>query len=345
MGGALSNARNFVHAAAQAYPPTPDWLPDEMPDLTGHVVIVTGAGGNAGIGYETCKSLLAHNARVYLATRSRFKAEGAIASLKAATGREAVFLELDLASLVSVRRAADEFMWKERELHVLFNNAGVMCTPVEMLTKEGYDLQWGTNVVGSFFFTELLMPALLAGVKTSADGHARVITTSSSTAYLGRIRGETFRDSRKRRRTSRDALYAQSKLGNVIVARQVAKRYGAEGIVSIALNPGNIQSDLLRHMSPLRQKIMDFFIPFYPAPYGAITQLYAGTMPEPLEHNGEFMIPWARRGKCRKEAYDEDLGDRLWAWLQEEVRPYRQATAPTASVLGHWQAHMSMILP
>ncbi|KAH9941165.1 kinase-like domain-containing protein [Epithele typhae] len=81
------------------------------------------SGGNAGIGYETCKCLLAHNVCVYLVKRSHFKAEGVIALLKVATGREAVFFELDLVSLVFVHNTADEFMWKERELHILFNNA------------------------------------------------------------------------------------------------------------------------------------------------------------------------------------------------------------------------------
>ena len=87
-----------------------------------------------------------------------------------------------------------------------------MTPPIEQITKEGYDLQWGTNVVGPFFFAELLMPALLEGVKTSPDQHTRVIATSSSTAYLNTIHWDTFTDGETRRKMGTNLLYAQSKL-------------------------------------------------------------------------------------------------------------------------------------
>jgi len=105
-------------------------------------------GGNVGIGKETIKALLEHNAKVYMASRSKEKADAAISELKAQTGKEAIFLELDLSSLASVRKAAEEYLSKEHELHVLFNNAGVMWPPTELLTADGYDLQFGTNVLG-----------------------------------------------------------------------------------------------------------------------------------------------------------------------------------------------------
>lgn len=187
---------------------------------------------------NTWQVLLQHNAKVYLAARSKAKADAAIASLKEATGKEAIFLELDLADLASVKKSAQEFLSKESELHVLFNNAYawrlhldspsyslkracavVLCTPpIDMLTKDGYDLQFGTNVVGHFYFTELLMPALIAGVASSPDHHTRIITTSSSGAYLGKIRFETFKDSPTRRKTPTDALYYQSKLVRILLS-------------------------------------------------------------------------------------------------------------------------------
>ena len=133
-----------------------------------------------------------------------------------------------------------------------------MWTPIEQLSEEGYDLQWGTNVVGHFYFAQLLMPALLAGVRTSPDHHARVITTSSSGAYLQTLEYDTFRDGRARRELGSTQLYYQSKhvrssplpffdwacnlrwttQGNAIVARQMAKRYADRGIISISVNPG-----------------------------------------------------------------------------------------------------------
>ena len=87
-----------------------------------------------------------------------------------------------------------------------------MWPPLDQLTKDGYDLQWGTNVVGPWFFTKLLMPALFEGVKTSPDGHARIINTSSSVAYLDTIRWETFKDGPERKKRGSQGLYPQSKL-------------------------------------------------------------------------------------------------------------------------------------
>ncbi|TBU43685.1 NAD(P)-binding protein [Dichomitus squalens] len=320
MGAAYSNFKQTaLPVITQLYPPKPKFSVDLIPDLTGRVTIVT--GGNAGCGYETVKALLQHNAKVYLAARSKAKADAAIATLKESTGKEAIFLQLDLASLASVKEAVGEFLSKETELHILFNNAGVMWPPLDELTKDGYDLQWGTNVVGHFYFTELLMPALLAGVKTSPDHHARVITTASSGAYLETLHFETFRDGPERRKLSTEALYYQTKHANVIVARQIAKRYADKGIISVSVNPGNIKTELQRYVPSLRRKILDTLL-LYPAPYGALTQLFAGTMPEALNDNGEFLIPWARLGKCRPEAYDDAVGEQLWKWLEDEVNAF-----------------------
>ncbi|KAH9917183.1 uncharacterized protein B0H18DRAFT_1035790 [Fomitopsis serialis] len=306
----------LTQVVRQLFPGKSHFSPDDIPDLTGQVIIVT--GGNIGIGLETIKVLLQHNAKVYMASRNKDKATAAIQQLKEETSKEAIFLELDLSVLSSVKKAAEEFLSKEQELHVLFNNAGVMWCPIEWVTENGFDMQFGTNVVGHFLFAELLLPALFAGVNSSPDHHARVVTTSSSGAYLNTLDWDTFQESPKRKKTSSAVLYNQSKLANAIVARQIAKRYADKGIISLSLDPGGIDTELQRH-SRIRRSIMRAVI-LHPAPMGALTQLWAGTMPEALNHNGEFLIPWARVGKCRKEAYDDELGQRLWAWLKEQVK-------------------------
>ncbi|KAF9524304.1 hypothetical protein CPB83DRAFT_898051 [Crepidotus variabilis] len=158
------------------------------PDLTGRVIIVTGA--NAGVGKETAKALLSHNAKVYLAARSKEKAEAAIRELKQLTGQEGIFLKLDLSELSSVKAAAEEFL------------SGVMVPPHGQLTSQGYDSQFVTNVLGHFHFTTLLLPALIAGKNTSPNKKARVVTTSS---------GE---------KTSVESLYKDSKLGNILFANE-----------------------------------------------------------------------------------------------------------------------------
>ncbi|KAK7682520.1 hypothetical protein QCA50_014320 [Cerrena zonata] len=315
MGNAFTTLRIFWD---QSSPPKSAFSTDQIPDLTGRVAIVT--GGNVGVGKETVKALLEHNARVYLGSRSKSKAEAAIKELKEATGKEAIFLELDLASLASVRKAAEEFLSKEKELHQLYLNAGVMAPPVDQLTSDGYDLQFGTNVIGHFLLTKLLLPALLAGKETSPDKHARVISTSSFAAYLYTLNFDTFKDGLARKKLGTQSLYAQSKFANAIFARELARRYGHEGIISIACNPGNLQTELQRHVSAIQRRIISILL--FPASYGALTQLWAGTMPETLNHNGEFFIPWARVGKCRPEVNDQELAGKLWNWLEEEVKPF-----------------------
>ncbi|KAI0724954.1 NAD(P)-binding protein [Fomitopsis betulina] len=298
--------------------PKPTFSTDQIPDLSGQVFIVT--GGNAGIGKETIRVLLQHDAKVYLAARSRERAETAIEDLKKQTGKEAIFLELDLTSFQSIRSAAEGFLSKESALHVLINNAGVMLCPVEWVTADGYDLQFMTNVLGPFLFTKLLMPAILAGAETHPDHHSRIIEISSSASHLcSDIKLDTFKDGPERRRLSPIEHYSQSKLANFVIARQYAKRYADRGVVSIALNPGNIDTDLLKNFPRITHRLMRAIM-LHPIQYGGLTQLYASTMPEAIHHNGGFLIPWARVGSARPEAYDDALGERLYAWLENEVK-------------------------
>lgn len=312
----MSAMGNVWSLTSQMFPPKPKWSVDDMPDLTGKVVIVT--GGNTGCGKESVRVLLLHGAKVYLAARSEGKAREAIEDLKKETGHEAIFLPLDLADLVSVRRGAEEFLSKEKQLHILFNNAGVMLSPMDMLTKQGYDLQFGTNVIGHFHFTKLLLPALLAAATPTEK--ARVITTSSSANYMGTLNFDLWADGPARNKKASGDMYVQSKHGNVVFAVELARRYGAQNIVSHSLNPGSIRTDLQRHLSPFANKMQDIFL--FPVSMGALTQLWAGTSPEAGQMNGEFMIPWARLGKARKETGDPEVGKKLWEWLEVQCKDY-----------------------
>ncbi|KAI5115554.1 hypothetical protein M0805_001883 [Coniferiporia weirii] len=316
MGQMLGVVRSLY---SQARPPKPKFSVDDIPDLSGKVVIVT--GGYAGIGKETVLALLRKNAKVYIAARSRSKAEATIAELKEKTGKEALFLELDLASLKSVKKAAGEYRSKESQLHILFNNGGVMVPPVDQLTSDGYDLQFGTNCLGHFYFTQLLLPSLVETAKSAPEKHVRVITTSSSGHHVHGpgIKWETLKGtSAARTKYGTIRLYGQSKYGNVVVARELARRYGDQGIISISLNPGNLKTELQRHVSSLQLRIMNLMM--YPAPLGALTQLWAGTMPETAEYNGKYLIPWARLGEPRKDTQDPETGVKLWEWLEEQVK-------------------------
>jgi len=307
--------------------PKPKFAVDNIPDLSGKVTLVT--GGNTGIGKETVKALLSKNAKVYMASRSKTKAEAAIADLERDTGKKAIFLEVDLADLGSVKAAVDTFHSQEKELHILFNNGGVMIPAMKDLTKQGYDLQFGTNVLGHFYFTSLLLPTLSETAKASPPGTVRVITTSSSASFFfpkSDIDYETLRSGNARDKMGTQTLYAQSKLGNALVAREIARRYGSEGIISISLNPGNITSDLQRTVPKPALWFMRTFI-LFPTPLGAITQLYAGTAPEAAEHNGKFLVPWARVGKHTRASNSPENATRLWDWLEAQVKAWEEGRA------------------
>ncbi|KAG6826622.1 hypothetical protein H0H92_015114 [Tricholoma furcatifolium] len=324
---------NLPSVYTESLPPKSKFSVDDIPDLGGKVVIVTGSNtyvrnntpaDDRGVGKETVKALLAHNAKVYMAARNPEKAQAAIADLRAQTGKDAIFLKLDLADLKSVKAAAAEFLEKEKELHILFNNGGVMYAPIDDLTADGYDLQMGTNVLGHFYFTKLLLPVLLSTAASSASAsekheHVRVLTTSSVTHYLApAIDFATFRDGTPRRRLGTAMLYAQSKLADLVFAVELGRRYGARGVVSMALNPGNLDTELGRHLSWVQSAILKLCL--YPAPMGALTQLWGATCEEGVGFNGKYLAPWARVRTPRADSMDPVLGRELWEWMEEQVK-------------------------
>ncbi|EJD36049.1 NAD(P)-binding protein [Auricularia subglabra TFB-10046 SS5] len=340
--------------------PKPKWTQNDMPDCTGMVYIVT--GGNTGIGKETVKALLTHGGKVYMAARSINKAAQAIAELEAETGKRAIFLELDLASLDSVKRAASSLAKRRvctsssttglrphlcrppsRTHHVL---RGVMIPPIDQLTSDGYDLQFGTNTLGHWYLTKLLLPILLATADASPSGEkTRVIHTSSDRySSYPKINYEALRDSATRRGLGKWNLYGQSKFGNLVVSRELDRRY-SDKIVAIGLHPGVIKTELQRHMgfaqsgigSTLSLTVQQSWFLKEPSE-GAITQLYAGTAPEAAELGGnvhisqyarpvswltlrfQYLVPLARLGEPKAEVNVPETEEVLWAWLEAQVQ-------------------------
>ncbi|GAA5920338.1 hypothetical protein JCM6882_009767, partial [Rhodosporidiobolus microsporus] len=245
-------------------PPTSQYDPErDMPDLTGKVALVTGA--NTGIGFETAKQLVQHNARVYVAARSEEKALAAVEKLNAFAREkesegEARWVRLDLGDLDSVKRAAEEFKGREKQLDLLFCNAGVMACPVDLLTTQGYDLQWGTNVIGHYLLCTLLLPSLRASflstgtkpriIHTTSNGHRFAPSSSSSTPGLDfrTTSGGAARDAVVHHWAAVGytwTLYGQSKIGNIMVSNLLQQQYGDE-VVSMSVHPGAIKSELQR---------------------------------------------------------------------------------------------------
>ncbi|KAJ7205155.1 hypothetical protein B0H12DRAFT_458628 [Mycena haematopus] len=306
----------------------PSFRPErDMPDLTGKIILVT--GGNTGIGYQTIKQLLMKNAKVYLAARSPEKAATAIKRLEAETHKPPpIFLQLDLADLPSVRRAAETFLAQETRLDILFNNGGVMISPVEQLTAQNQDLQFGTNVIGHFFLTELLLPALTKSYEET-QVPSRVINTSSSGHQFAPGNGVDFaslkggpeRDAwikKKGNFFARWGLYGESKIGNIFVSNYFARTH-SDVLVSCSLHPGGIKTDLQRH-SGWMQIISEATL--YPAPMGALTQLWGATVATPAQITGQYLVPWGRVGKADKRTTNMKVEEEVIQYIREQVQGF-----------------------
>ena len=208
------------------------WTTDDIPDLAGKSFIVTGA--NSGLGLETARALTAKGARVVLACRTEAKAQAALDAI--GRGR-AEFAPLDLASLKSVRAFAEEVARRLPEgVDGLANNAGVMAPP-RTLTEDGFEMQFGTNHLGHFALTGLLLPLL------ARRPAARVVSVSSFGHWIGRI---SFDDLAGARRYERWTFYGQSKLANLLFTRELQRRLAARHphVLAAAAHPGYADTNL-----------------------------------------------------------------------------------------------------
>ncbi len=224
-----------------------DWTAQDVPDQHGQTVVVTGA--NSGIGLEAARVLAAHGASVVLAGRDPGRTEAAAQQVRGAAADAQVHTaELDLASLESVRKAAADIGARFPRLNLLINNAGVMFPPYG-LTKDGFELQIGTNHLGHFALTGLLLPNLL-----EVPG-SRVVTVSSNGHRAGRINFDDLMWSRHYRKY---AAYGQSKLANLMFTYELQRRLSAAkaATIAVAAHPGTARTDLTRHMSPLSNAAM-----------------------------------------------------------------------------------------
>ncbi|KAJ7114942.1 NAD-P-binding protein [Mycena epipterygia] len=307
---------------------TPKFNPArDVPDLSGKIILVT--GGNSGIGYETVKVLLLKNATVYLAARSPAKAKEAISQLEVETSKRAEFLELDLADLRSVRKAGEDFLARESRLDILFNNGGVMLPPTDQLTAQEYDLQFGTNAIGHFMLTELLLPALAAS-HAHFSVPARIIHTTSTgytvspprDIFFDVVKGGPKRDAivnKWSKFTAPWKLYGTSKLGNLVVSNHYAKNH-ADVLVSCTVHPGLVRSGIQRHGGGIMNFIAS--IAFAPTPVGAYNQLWAGTVASAEEINGKFYLPVGIASTPEGVARDAKLAEEMMVYLRAAVADF-----------------------
>jgi NAD(P)-dependent dehydrogenase (short-subunit alcohol dehydrogenase family) len=298
---------------------SPNWTASDIPDQAGRRAIVTGA--NSGIGFYTALELARHGATVVLASRDANKAGEArgriLAEIPAARIEEA---SLDLASLASVRDFAAT--QAGRPLDLLINNAGVMAPPQRKETKEGMELQFGTNVVGHFALTALLLSSLTPV--------ARVVTVASIAHKRGKL---DFADLQSRASYSPMRAYQQSKLGDLMFAFELQRRLGLAGsaVASIAAHPGVANTNLFHSpdhgaVVTAGRRFMGFLFDHFlnSQASGALPTLYAATAEEaqPGGYYGPQGFQEMRGGdvgpaKVAPQARDEAAAGHLWKCCEE----------------------------
>jgi NAD(P)-dependent dehydrogenase (short-subunit alcohol dehydrogenase family) len=266
-------------------------------DLKDRTFLVTGA--NTGIGRVTAETLARRGGKVFLASRSEEKTRPVIDAIRAAGG-QAEFLALDLGNLASVRASAQAFLDRGEPLHVLVNNAGLAGT--RGLTADGFELLFGTNYLGPFLFTTLLLPRL------RASAPARIVNVSSKVhADAKGIDWEAVR--RPTRTITSLAEYAVCKLGTVLFTRELARGRAGEGVHSYVLHPGVVASDIWRKVPwPVRPIMLSRM---KTVAQGAETSLYCATSPEVADHDGRYYSD-CREWKASPLADDEALARELW---------------------------------
>jgi NAD(P)-dependent dehydrogenase (short-subunit alcohol dehydrogenase family) len=276
----------------------PDTTTDEVlegMDLSGRRFLITGAA--SGLGRESARSLAAHGASVTLLARSSERAEGAVAEVgDMVPGADLEAAVADLGDMQSIRGFAESYLAGHDGLDVLLNNAGVMACPLGH-TADGFETQFGTNHLGHFLLTALLYPALQAGeqprvVTLTSGGHSRADVNLEDPNFE---HGEY----------SPWVAYGQAKTANALFARELARRAGASGLLSFAVHPGVIATDLGRHLT---EDLMNDMVAFArrrsadaggsgePRPRafktveaGAATQVWASTTADLADHNGAYL--------------------------------------------------------
>lgn len=293
------------------------WTPDELPDLSGKTFLIT--GGNSGIGLEAAKILARRNADVVIACRNENKGKRALARLVNLGAGRCELLTLDLADMASIRAAAAEAKERFGAIYGLVNNAGVMQTP-KSKTKDGFELQLGTNHLGHFLWT-----ALMIGQVDGRGG--RIVTVASIMHKFGRI---DFDNLMMEKGYDPNSAYNRSKLANLIFAMELHRRLEAAGsrIKSVACHPG--YSD-----TPLQSKVGN---PLFRLVYRASNALLAqpaerGAAPTALAAADERVVSGGYYGPTgffdargpvgdsdvEKRALDEGVAKRLWEVSEELV--------------------------
>lgn len=311
---------SFLFGKSHFFDPVKD-----IPNLSGKIILVT--GGNNGLGKESIKQLAKHNpTRIYMGARSIEKAQEAIQDIKKEVPNAPIaFLEMDLASFSSLKSAADSFLAENDRLDVLINNAGVFACPPG-LTMEGYEIQFGTNYMGSALLTRLLLPILDKTAGKENPGNDVRIVNVSSEIYRATQNGSLPLSQMNTPLAEMSTItrYGQSKLANLYFAKSYAKRY--PHIKSVALHPGLVQTNIGSGMTA--NPILSFIfsqitrVASIDVPAGALNQLWASTAKSDEVKNGAYYIPSMKEANRADIMNDRDKAEELWQWTEREFEKH-----------------------
>jgi len=307
---------------------TAKWTSDDVPGQHGRLAVVTGA--NTGLGFETAQVLAARGASVVLAVRDTEKGKRAAARIAdTAPGANVTVQPLDLTSLDSIRAAADQLRARHPRIDLLINNAGVMFPP-KQTTGDGFELQFGTNHLGHFALTGLLLEQMLP-----VPGSRVVMVSSIGHRIRARI---NFDDLQSERSYSRVAAYGQSKLANLLFTYELHRRlwHGMRATIAVAAHPGLAGTELTRH-TPATAAFLYARLLSQTAAMGALPILRAATDPGAL--GGQYYGPgrffetrgYPKLAESSRQSHDTAIQRRLWT-VSEELTgvtfPVRELTPP-----------------
>lgn len=297
-----------------------NWTASDIPPQNGRTIVITGTGG---LGYQDALALSRADASVIIAGRNAEKGAEALANIRRSVPTAQVrFERLDLADLASVAAFGERLRDEEEAVDVLINNAGVMTPPRRKVTKDGFELQFGTNYLGHFALTAQLLPLLRRGKD------ARVVSVSSTANRTGQI---DFDDLQAEKSYKAMRVYAQSKLANLLFAFELQRRSEQSdwGLTSVAAHPGLSRTDLLPNgtgrasMTSIVMRHLLGHVVLQPAAQGALPTLYAATSPEAKA--GAYYGPDKRRetrghptlAQVPPQAIEQEVARRLWKISEE----------------------------
>ncbi|KAJ9613493.1 hypothetical protein H2200_003435 [Cladophialophora chaetospira] len=298
----------------------------DIHSLAGRVVLVT--GGTGGLGRLTVTSLAVHSPQhIFFTGRSESRAKDVVEEARTiAPDTPVTFVSMDLASLASIKAAANQLMQDTPRLDIVFCNAGIMAVPAAT-TKDGYEIQFGTNHIGHAMLIHLLLPMLQKTAK-EPDADVRVISNTSTgfkNPPSGGIEFDRLHSEQDLGIGGRWLRYGQSKLANILFMSELARRHPE--LLCVTIHPGVIETDLVTTLSYADQALIraSNVGKMISAEDGVKNQLFTATRPRADLVNGEFYEPVGVVGSHSTFSKDQELAGKLWEWTEAEIEKFLKA--------------------